>query len=325
MKLNITHTMKIPPRHAACCLLLLLAGCSRSSTPDGEAISPRPSDAPIARVGDVTISRAAFDQEWKRRADARSKNEVLQEMIQFESLLARARATGADRDPELVTAFQRMVVGRFQEEQLNRRGLDSVQVSEAEIETFFQEHPDRFTTPKQVRLGLIQRKASPKADPARRAQLHQETESLWTQAKQTGEDGFRQLAMKYSDDQATRYAGGDTGWFVPEQTDSRWEPKIVEAVSSLSAPGELAPLVETGSGFHIVKLLGTQQARLRPLSEVRDGIEYQLRLEKAQVLRQQFFQEMRAGLAIEVNQAALDAIPDRALQASTRQPPSLPR
>ena len=310
----------------ACSVLLFLAGCTRESTSSRtEAAGSRFSDSDVARVGRATISREAFEREWNRRTDARSKEELLQELIRFESLLANARTAGLDRDPEIVAAFNRMVVGKFQEDQLHRRGLDSIQVSESEVQQYHEGHPERFTTPNQIRLGLIRRRASPKAAPAAREQLRQEAQALWNQARQASDDGYRQLAVQHSDDQATRYAGGDTGWFVPERITSRWEPEIMQAALALSQPGELAPLVETRSGYYIVKLLGTQPASRRPLGEVRDGIQYQLRMEKAQQLREKLFEEMQAGLAIEINRASLDTIPDRPMQTATARPPPLPK
>jgi len=311
---------------AASSIVALFAGCSGDSTADrADATRSQISEAEIARVGDVVITRQVFEREWNRRTNVRSKEEMLQEMIQFESVLAKARAAGVDHDLEVVAAFHRMVVGKFQENELQRRGVDSRRVSESEIQTYYQEHSERFTTPKQVRVGLIRRKASTKASPAIREELRQEAETLWNQAKQASDDSFRQLAVQHSDDQATRYAGGDTGWFTPEQTTSRWESDVINAALALSAPGDLAPLIETESGFYVVKLLGTQPASRRPLAEVRDGIEYQLRLEKMHELRQKFFDEMRAALPIEINRVALESIPDRALQTATSRPPSLPK
>lgn len=303
-----------------------LIGCGREVASNRtEPTRQHLPDTAIARVGESTISRQAFEEQWNRRSDVRSKEELLQEMIRFASVLAQARAAGVDRDPDVVAAFNRMVVGKFQEDQLQRRGLDSIQASEAEIREYYQTHLDRFTTPARIRLGVIACKTSTKATPEKREQGRHVATALWNQAKEANDDGFRQLAMKYSDDQATRYAGGDTGWFVPEQPTSRWEPEVVTAALGLSKPGDMAPLVETGRGFYIVKLLGQQAALHRSLAEVRDGITYQLRQQKAQRLRQSFFQEMRAGLAIEINRSTLDAIPDRVMETATSQPPSLPK
>ena len=307
-------------------LLFLLAaiGCSRQTAPERVETSRRPLSATeLARVGDAVITRAAFQHEWERRVDGRSKEEQLQEAIRFQALLARARAAGLDREPEVKAAFDRMVVGKFEEEQLRRRGIDSIQLTEAEIKAYYEDHPERFSTPRQIRLGLIQLKVSGKATAEKREEFRQRAEALWAHARHTNDVGFRQLALQHSEDQSTRYSGGDTGWFDPAQADSRWDAEVVRAGAILSGPDELAPLVQTGDGFFIVKMLGTRLAARRPFEEIRDGIEYQLRLRKAHEIRETFYQEAKAGLTIEINRAALETVPDRLLHARTK-PPHLP-
>jgi hypothetical protein len=309
-----------------CLVPFYVTGCSRDSKPERvDATRPKLAATDIARVGEVVISGPAFEQEWRRRTGVRSKEELLQELIRFESLLARARAAGVDRDPEMVAAFNRLVVGKFQEDQLQQRGLDSMAVNGAEIEAWYQSHLDRFTTPQQMRAAVIHCRASAKASAEKRKEFRQQAEALWNQARNTNEAGFRQLALRHSDDQATRYAGGDIGWFTPGQSDSPWEPEVVRAASGLARPGDFAPLIETAQGFYIVTLLDARPETRRPLEQVRDGIEYQLRAERAERLGQEFFREMQAGLPIEINRTALEAIPDRALRASNNQPPASPR
>jgi peptidyl-prolyl cis-trans isomerase C len=302
------------------------AGCSRNSTPERSDKAPAQlSPTGLARVGQVIITRHGFEQEWQRRADLRGKEELLQEMIRFESLLAKARAAGVDRDPEVVAAFHRMVVGRFQEQELARRGMDSISISEAEVRFAYSNQMEKFTTPAQVRLRVIYCKTSPKADPGKRDELRQRARHLWKQGGDADDDGFRQLALQHSDDQATRYAGGDSGWIDPTDGDSRWNSAVRKAAASLSRPGEVAPLIETHDGFHIVRLIGTRPANVRPFEQVRDGLEHQLRAEKARQLRDDFFKEMQAGLAIEINREALDAVPQPTRSPAIGAPSPLPK
>jgi peptidyl-prolyl cis-trans isomerase C len=303
----------------------LFTSCGRTSSPNPTARLNQIADDCIARVGDAVISRQTFEQEWRRGADVRNKEDLLQEMIRFESLLAKARAAGVDRDPEVMAAFNRMVVGRFQEDQLQGRGLDSISLSEAEIQAAYQNQIERFTTPQQVRLRVIYCKASAKATAEKREEARQRANTLWNQARETDDDGFRRLALQRSDDQATRYAGGDSGWINPKQPDSRWDPAVVRSVAALSTPGDFAPLLEYESGFYIVKLLDTRPKSVRPLEQVRDGIEHQLRMEKARQLRETFFKEMQTGLKIEINHAALEAVPQPVKHADAAAPSALPK
>lgn len=314
------------PRGLVPLLLACLAGCSPGTKPGGPDNAPAQlSSTELARVGRDVITRDAFEKEWRRRADVRDKEGLLREMIRFESLLAKAREAGVDRDPEVVASFRRMVVGRFLEEQLERRGISSNFVSEAQVRSAYSNRMERFTTPAKVRIGIIYRKAVAKATAGKREELRQRARDLWKQAGEADEDGFRRLALQYSDDQATRYAGGDTGWFDPADADSRWNSAVRLASASLARPGDVAPLIETPDGFHIVRLLETRPKGVRPLEQVRDGLEHQLRAEKARKLREDFFQEVQAGLAIEINREALDAVPPPVKSARAGAPSPLPQ
>ena len=276
-------------------------------------------------MGNAVISREMFEQEWHRRTGVGSKDALLQELIRFETLLAKAHSAGVDHDPEVVVAINRLVVGKFQERQLQQLGLDAISLSETEIQAQYQRQLPRFTTPRQIRAGVIYCQASAKATPEKREQLRQRADALWNRAREADDAGFSQLVMLHSEDQATRYAGGDTGWIVPDQNGLHWDPAVIQAASAIAKPGDLAPLVQTSNGFYIVKLLGTKPETHRPLEQVRDGIEYHLRREKEQQLWDNFFREMREGLVIEINRTALEAVPDRALQAATEGPPAPPK
>jgi parvulin-like peptidyl-prolyl isomerase len=76
---------------------------------------------------------------------------------------------------------------------------------------------------------------------------------------------------------------------------------LVQALSALKAPGELAPLVETPRGFYIAKLVEKRAAARKPLAEVREIIRYQIAREKAAQAVREFNDSMKAGLDISVN------------------------
>jgi len=71
---------------------------------------------------------------------------------------------------------------------------------------------------------------------------------------QNGED-FAALAKQYSEDPNTRDNGGDFG-FAIGQSDRALSPQVIDALFKLK-PGELSPLVNTGTGLEILKLKDT--------------------------------------------------------------------
>ena len=82
------------------------------------------------------------------------------------------------------------------------------------------------------------------------------------------------MAQNHSEDQASRYRGGDIGWLTVGDTNAPWDPAMLAAVSKLAQPGDLAPVVSTPEAFYLVKLVERQPASVRPLEAVKDGIAY---------------------------------------------------
>jgi peptidyl-prolyl cis-trans isomerase SurA len=95
----------------------------------------------------------------------------------------------------------------------------------------------------------------PKADSVARARARQLADSLLGELRK-GAD-FAALARKYSQDSATREAGGELGWFRRGMM-----VKPFEAVAFRLRPGELSDPVESSFGFHIIQVERIQPAEI---------------------------------------------------------------
>lgn len=131
---------------------------------------------------------------------------------------------------------------------------------------------------------------------------------ILAEARQTDEAGFARLAQQYSEDQATRYRGGDAGWISAESTNAHWPAAVVEAASALVAPGDFASVVETENGLYIARLIQKRSASRRPLEEVREGIRYLITREKQQQTERRFYEQLSAGVPININRGLLESI-----------------
>jgi parvulin-like peptidyl-prolyl isomerase len=89
---------------------------------------------------------------------------------------------------------------------------------------------------------------------------------------QAGED-FAALAKTESDDTGSAAQGGDMGrWLKREDVVA----PFVDALAKLET-GQLSEVVETQYGFHLIKKLDYQPARLQSFDEVRESLEQRLR------------------------------------------------
>ncbi len=90
---------------------------------------------------------------------------------------------------------------------------------------------------------------------------------------------FDDVAKEYSDDDASKFSGGDLGYADL----SIFEPEFAEALRGLSQ-GQVSGLVETRDGQHIIKLLETRQPEVASFEDLKDSIANELKLEQAAAL-----------------------------------------
>jgi parvulin-like peptidyl-prolyl isomerase len=271
--------------------------------------------AGIARIGEAVISEASFKELLARRARSmpegagaqKYKESVLEELVRTETVYAKALAAGFDQQPEVAVEVKKLIVGKFQEQQLTRRAA-TTSISEAELRECYHRNTARFTMPAAVSGAVIFLKVGVKAGEEQIAQRRAAAEAIWSEASAASAEIFQSLASSHSEDQATRYLGGATGWLIREENSGAWETAVVDALFSLPEPGAVAPLVATPRGFYIVKLVDRRPASVKPLEQVRETLSYQLKRAKEQQNEQEFYEGMKAGLDIQINRPLLESI-----------------
>jgi hypothetical protein len=300
----------------------LAAGCAPSRDASPAASTPT---AFVARVGDAILTDVEFASRLELRLAAGSgdkasmaqKEPVLEEWIREESIYEQARAARFDQRPDVAEALRRLVVSKFREEKLAAwNAAETVSVSDADVEARYRADPTEFFAPAAVRGAVIFLGVGQRATPEKRQARRAEAEVLREEAARSD---FRLLAARHSEDQTSRYRGGDTGWLT--RSDRASEPGVVQALCDLPGPGDVGPVVETSLGFYVVKLLEKRGAGPRPLAEVRELIRHRLIQAIGQKAQQEFAAAMRTGLDIEINRRLLEQIQPRAREEA---PPSTP-
>jgi peptidyl-prolyl cis-trans isomerase SurA len=129
---------------------------------------------------------------------------------------------------------------------LLRKQLDKVEVTPAEAEKYFGEHPAEF--PKRasaIHVQLVQVPVEPDSA-ARRAVRARATAAA---ARLKKGEPFSRLAQELSEDVGTASNGGDLGWFKRGTLDSTFE------LQAFKLPvGQVSGVIETPYGYHLVKV-----------------------------------------------------------------------
>lgn len=157
---------------------------------------------------------------------------------------------------------------------------EEVGIKPEEIDEFYRLNEDRFMQGKRVRARHILIEAKGEKGGKTEENARGRAEEIRKRIEE-GED-FSQLAQELSQDAASSSKGGDLGYFERGQMVKDFE----EAAFSLK-PGELSPVVRTPRGFHIIKVEDLQEERLKPLEKVRDVIEEELKVGRAEELAEE--------------------------------------
>lgn len=240
----------------------------------------------------VAVSPSEVEREYRRRSE-RAKVEYVR--------VAATAAPAPPSDAEAAARYQakpdayklpeRRVVSYalIAAEALRSR----VTVTEAEIETYWRDHKDEFTTPEEACAShiLVKVKASPET-PAGHVDAEAKALAQAALAQLKGGADFATVAKKVSEDEGSADQGGDLGCFA--------RASMVQEFSNaaFSLPiGQVSDLVKTNFGYHIIRVSSRQEQRERPLSEVKEGIRARLSSERTQALAQSQVQSMSAAIA----------------------------
>jgi len=176
------------------------------------------------------------------------------------------------------------------------RVMSGVEVSEEELATYYRDHQREYELEARVRAQHILFSTAGKTAAELEEIRARATEIL--ERARAGED-FGELARQYSEDTSAA-SGGDLGEFGPGQMVAEFE----RAAFSLGE-GATSDLVQTQFGFHIIRVNEKREQRVRPLEEVRVGIESILRSQKAADVAASTAQAIAVALA---NNPDLDAV-----------------
>lgn len=215
-----------------------------------EEVMVQRATADKVEVSDADVA-ASVDQQMKRVRD-QFKSET-----EYRSELKRA-GFGSPEE------YRRSLTDQARRSQLFQRGLDKlresgklvpVSVSEAEVTEAFEKN--RASLPKRpATVAFRQIIVPPRPSAAARAAALAKAESLLVEIRKGGD--FEQIAKRESMDPGSRELGGDLGW----NRRGRMVPEFERMMFALP-PGQVSPIVETGFGFHIIRVDRVQPAEVK--------------------------------------------------------------
>jgi peptidyl-prolyl cis-trans isomerase SurA len=174
--------------------------------------------------------------------------------------------------------------GLLQKEVVRREVGSHVDISTDEVKQYYEAHPQEFTLSERVVLSEISLNTEGKS-PEESAAVRSKAEGLRTSV--LNGDNFNQVASLYSQG-STAKDGGGLGTFKKGEL----APQLDAIVFQMSK-GQISDVIQTRTGFEILKVDDHLLAGLQPLEKVEPDIRNTLHAQKMQPRMRDYLAELR--------------------------------
>ncbi len=215
-----------------------------------------------------------------RVKDSDDLDVLVRNILTGQLLEAEARKRGLLRNKEVADKIrmekENTLIQTFRQKGVS---LDTT-VTEEDIQTYYQDHQDVYTTPEQVKVSEIQ------------VNTEQEARDILKQLRAGA--NFSKLAGDKSVRSWAAKKGGDLGYLT-----RRRYPAISEAAFELKV-GQLGGPVKDGNKYSIIKVTDKKEATPKALQEVSQTIVPTIRRERQEKATEQWLQDMRQQQKVEI-------------------------
>jgi len=278
----------------------------------------------LARIGDREITVADFKAEYERRQAEHlplpDRQTLLDQMVDREAVLQQAHAAGVQNAADVRRAYEDLLIQKFRQTRLEPE-VAAVKVTPEEIRDNYTHNQAHYTQPAKVKLAMVFVEVGAQANSNQIAAAESRADEALAKATQLSGDkrGFGAVAADYSDDQITRYRGGDAGWFAENGVETRWPKEIVAAGFALKNIGDISSVLRGKDGFYLVKKIDARASTVMPLEQVQPIINHRLLAERQQDVLAKFRAQCRdaAHVSVESNRLSSISYPTQTLTKFT--------
>ncbi|MFI5302708.1 MAG: peptidyl-prolyl cis-trans isomerase [Polyangiales bacterium] len=286
------------------------ASASASALPGG--LTPEQASKVLAKFGDHVITLGDFartladmpEYERIRYQGVDRRKELLKGMIDVQLLADEAKKRGLDKDPVVQEELRQVLVGWMRSKLLAELPAPS-DLPEADVRAYYDGHPEQFHEVERRRIAQVLTRDEAKAKQA------------YDEAKSATPPVWGTIVRKYTEEsppgtEAIDLAG-DVGFVTaPEDSHAPLSQRVTTemrtAAFALKDVNEVTAPFKDGKGWHVVRLLSKQAARVQGYADVAMQIRYRMLQERRADAEKKLIEATRAQVKVEIDEAAIDAV-----------------
>ncbi len=250
------------------------------------------------------------------------KEDMVNNMVEKELLYQKSQEIGIEVEPAAIDSQMQQFKQQFPDENQYKQQLSAlgyteellrseietnmaiqklieqeiasdIEITDEELNAYYENNPDQFETPEQVKARHILIKTDAEADEAEKQAARKKIKELEKRIEE-GEK-FSEVAKEESECPSSE-RGGDLGYFSKGQMVKPFE----EAAFSL-AVGNVSDVVETRFGYHLIKAEDKKTASKKTFDEVKDQIKQQLEQQKVKEQLPSYVENLKEAGDVEIN------------------------
>jgi parvulin-like peptidyl-prolyl isomerase len=268
----------------------------------------------LAKVGNVTITQADYDREFKTLpeyaqqifAGEEGKEKFLNEIINKEMLYQEALKKGLEKTPDFQKKLEEFKKVTLITELFEKEIISKAKVSDQEIKDYYDKHKEELAPTTQIKASHILVKTE------------DEAKKVLERLKK-GEK-FGDIAKAVSIDKGSAKNGGDLGYFSKGQM----VPEFEKAASSLQV-GQISMPVQTQFGYHIIMVTDKKKGAPVEFEKLKGMISQRLSGEKQKEAFEQYIAELKKGYKVDINKDALKSSPGTEKKEAPAAEPEQPK
>jgi parvulin-like peptidyl-prolyl isomerase len=297
---------------------LLLSGCDKEgakpASPASGVQTPSGKGTPAVTFegGAVTLEQlqsyiAQMNPPARTRLETPEKRrEYAEGLARFELFALEARRRGLESDPEVQEAMKRAMVQQLLFKEFDEKAPP---VTPEEIAAYYESHKAEFVQPARARYSHLLVPA-PQGSPERAAKKKL-AQALLEKARKLQPldfDAFDALLVEASGNPAAKPAEADTQLVTSDELKARLGEEVATAAGKLKQPGDLSAVVESGKGFHLLKLTDVRPEKNQSLDAVTSLLSSRIARERRDARVAKFTEELQERTRFQTDEAALQKL-----------------
>lgn len=205
------------------------------------------------------------------------RKSFVENLVKFELLAEEAVRKGYHLDPQFIQESKQRL-GQILLDKDVEAPLKAKAPTEDDLKRFFEQNKAALSRPERIRIAAISF-AAPEGDLFARTTKREAAQAALVDVKKRSKDyyGFGEIAHARTEDVAARASNGELPFMTWAELAARYGEPLANAAFVLKQAGALHDgIVETHTGYHVVKLVGREAAYEPRFEDVKESIRQRL-------------------------------------------------